>query len=421
MSRWNRTGSATPRSSIASGSRAVLENYRAVYRHPGTARLSAAAFVMRAPIAMYPLGLVLIMSARDGRYGFAGVLSGCYIAGGTVGNQLASRLIDRYGQRRVINPAAIAHTAAVVALVLLLEARAPHLALVAPAVALGLTYLPIGALIRARWSSVLAGRPELSTAYSVESTLDEVVFVIGPLTATLIATHLDPVIVLYVAVVLIVAGGGWLASMRGSEPAPHPSGPGSATAVLRAPGMLLLVLAAAGMGAMFASAEVTMVAFCGQHHHRSLSGLALAGFAFGSGIAGFVYGSRHRSDSLARRFRRQALVFALLPLLFLLAGNVAALIGAAVVVGLGVAPTLITAFGLAEQVSPPGMLTEALTWLGSGLNVGYGVGAAVVGGIADAHGARVAFTVTVVASMAVGALAVATARAVAPSKGAALP
>jgi predicted MFS family arabinose efflux permease len=38
----------------------------------------------------------------------------------------------------------------------------------------------------------------------------------------------------------------------------------------------------------------------------------------------------------------------------------------------------------------------------TGLNVGYGAGAAVVGEIADAHGARTAFWVAIAAGLAMG-------------------
>jgi MFS family permease len=169
--------------------------------------------------------------------------------------------------------------------------------------------------------------------------------------------------------------------------------------------MVLLTLAAMGMGAVFASAEVTMVAFCGQHGHTSLAGAVLACLAFGSGVAGFVYGVRHRTGHVIERFRRQALVFALLPLLFLAAVDVPVLAVLAFVVGLGIAPTLITSFGLIERVVPVAALTEGMAWLTTGLSVGYGAAAALVGHLADVHGARFAFTVTIGSGLLVGVIA----------------
>ena len=380
----------------------MLAGYRRVFATPGARSFCAAAFVMRLPLAIYPIGLVLIISARDGRYQFAGVLSACYIAGNCVGHPLLARLVDRYGQRRVIHPACVAHVVSVVALALLVRARAADPALVLPAFAAGLSYLDTGSLVRARWSHVLAGRAELTTAYSVESTLDELIFIIGPLVATLIATQLTPVLVLYLALALVIAGGARLAALRSTEPPPHAASPGRRPPVLRQRGMTLLCVAGAFMGAVFASAEVSMVAFCGQHHHRGLSGVVLAAMAGGSAVAGFVYGARPRTAPLLLRLRHQAIVFAVLPAVLFAAPNVPALVPCAFVVGLGIAPLLITSFGLIERIAPPGSLTEALAWFSTGLNAGYGAGAAVVGGIADAAGARAAFAVAVGAAVCVG-------------------
>ena len=57
------------------------------------------------------------------------------------------------------------------------------------------------------------------------------------------------------------------------------------------------------MGAIFASAEVTMVAFCGQHGEQSLTGPVLACLALGSAVAGLWYGGRTWRRSLLDRFR----------------------------------------------------------------------------------------------------------------------
>jgi MFS family permease len=385
----------------------VLNAYRAVFRTPGTAAFCAAGFVMRVPIAMYPIGIVLILSARSGHYGFAGVLSGVYVVANGAGNPSLARISDRLGQSRVLVPATVVHVAATILLAICFTQNWPEWSLVAPTAVAGFTFLSVGSLVRARWSYVLAGRPELGTAYSLESTLDEVIFVVGPLIATVIATQLDPVIVLYVSVALILVGALWLTALRGSIPPVHADGQGLRRSPLLERGMPLLALVAAAMGGIFASAEITMVAFCGQHGERPLSGAALAAFAGGSATAGFLYGSRPWHRALLDRFRLQAVLFGALPVLFLVAWNVGVLAPVAFVVGLGIAPTLITAFGLIEQLVPARSLTEGLAWLVAGLSLGYGAGAAVVGRIADAHGARTAFGVTIGAGVLMAALAVA--------------
>lgn len=385
----------------------MLKTYRAAFRVPGTAAFCTAGFIMRFSIAVYPIGFVLLISTRTGHYAFAGLLSGIYVFANGVGNPVLARLVDRYGQSRVLMPASAVHVGGVITIIALARAEAPDLALIAPTIVCGFAYLSVGSLVRARWSHVLAGRPELGTAYSLESTLDEVIFTVGPLLATVLATQLDPVVVFVFGAALVGAGTLWLQRQRSTEPPAHEVGTPRHGSALRYPGMPLLVLAAAGMGAVFASAEVTMVAFCGQHGSTGLAGLALASLAFGSGVSGFVYGSRPRAGSVLDRFRRNAIAFALLPLLFLAAVNIPVLAVLAFVVGLGIAPTLITSFGLIEEVVPGGALTEGMAWLIMGLSIGYGAASALVGGLADAYGARIAFTVTIGSGLLVGALALA--------------
>ena len=399
----------------------MLTRYRAAFARPGTAAFCTAGFVFRLPMAVYPIGLVLMISARTGHYGFAGVVSGCYVVGGALGNPIAGTLIDRLGQHRVLPPFLIAHLAVAAVLAVLITGRAPLWTLPLPAVLLGFSLLNVGALVRARWSHTWPGdSPERSTAYSVESSLDELVFVLGPLTATILATHTRPVVTISLAALLIGTGSVWLARQRATEPpvGVHEPGSGSRSA-LRNRGMLLITVEMAFMGAVFGSAEVVMVAFCGQHGSRASAGWVVACFALGSGVAGLGYGARHWKAPLLRRFVRSALVFGVLPLLYFVPTSIPALAACTAVVGLGIAPTLIGGFGLVDSIVPARSLTEGLTWIGTGLSVGYGVGASLVGGIADAHGARVAFWVPVMCALAAAGTALALSARLAGTAGAA--
>lgn len=380
----------------------MFRTYRAVFREPGTAAFCLAGLVMRLPIAMYPIGLVLIISSRTGHYGFAGVLSAVYVFGAAPGNPLLARLTDRHGQSRVMLPASALHAAAIVVIGVLLWTHAPLWTLVLPTFVMGFAFMSVASLVRARWTYVLDGRPELSTAFSLESTLDEVVFVLGPLIATLIATQLDAVGVLVLGVVLVCVGTCWLASLTATEPPAHLTEGEPHPSALRSRGMPVLLFASVAMGGIFAGSEVAMIAFCGQHHERAASGVVLACFAFGSGLSGFFYGARAWRSDLLVRFRVHAVVFALLPLVFLAATNVPVLAVCSFAVGLGVAPTLITAFGLVGRLVPSGALTEGLAWLTTGISVGYGIASASVGKLADAFGARHGFWVPIGAGLLMG-------------------
>ena len=96
---------------LAARSSPLIQRYRTLFRAPGAAAFCCASFVQRMPVAMYPLGIILIIAARDGRYGFAGVLSALYLLGNAAGSPVLAGLADRHGQRRVLLPGAAVHAA----------------------------------------------------------------------------------------------------------------------------------------------------------------------------------------------------------------------------------------------------------------------------------------------------------------------
>jgi MFS family permease len=387
----------------------VLTKYRAAYAAPGALAFSMAGVLARLPIAIYPIGLVLIVSGRTHAYGFAGVVTGVYVLGGAVGGPVTGVLVDRYGQRVNLLWLAAAHVLTVVWFGALIVVRAPLWTLLPPGLLMGLTLLNVGALVRARWSRLWIDAPgPRATAYSVESVLDEVVFVVGPLVATVLATHTPALVTLTLAVVLVVGGSVWLAGQRATEPLVRSAAAGHRhDFALRYRGTVLITMVMVFMGAVFGSVEVVMIAFCGQHGQRASSGWVVACFAGGSAVAGVIYGARHWRSPLQQRFVGCVVAFGLLSFLYLAAGSVPVLAVCTFVVGMSIAPSLIGGFGLIDAIVPPDSLTEGLTWIGTGLSVGYGAGAALVGGIADKHGAHLAFAVPIGCALLSAAFAVA--------------
>ena len=250
-------------------------------------------------------------------------------------------------------------------------------------------------------------QPELTTAYALESALDEVIFTVGPLAASVIATQIAPVWVFVLAGVLVVGGAAWLFVQRDTEPPGQDVDAPPHDSALRTKGIVLLIVSTMAMGAVFATAEVSIVAFCIEHHQKSLNGLVIACFAGGSAVSGFIYGARRHAAPVQDRFRRQALMLGALPALFLLAVNIGSLAIIAAVVGTAIAPTLISAFGLVERIVPNAALNEGMSWLITGLSFGYGIAATVVGRIADSFSTRWAFSVGIVAGVLVCVLAIA--------------
>ena len=393
---------------------AVLGSYRVALGTPGAAAFSVAGLVLRLPLAMYPVAMVLLVSLRTGNYAFGGVLTAAYILGGALGNPLLSRFADRAGQRAVILPAGIAHVLALTVLVVASAGGAARATLVGAAALAGLTFPPVGALVRARWAGLPGSSPhQLGTGLAVESSFDEVTFIVGPVLATGLATGVGPAAPFVAAGLLVLAGALALHVQRATMP---PPGRHSAVPARRLPHAptAAVVLVMVAVGAALVSIDLAAVAFVGQAGQARWTGAVLACFALGSGAAGLAYGARRWRSGVESRLRVVAVVFALLPAILLGAAGVRTLAVQMFVVGIGTAPLLITLFGLIERYAPAERLTEGLAWLSTGLNLGAGAAAPLVGAVADAHGARVAMAIPLAASVVAGLLALLTVRLARP-------
>jgi MFS family permease len=381
----------------------LLGPYRAVLGTPGAPAFVASAAVARVPIAMLGIGLVLLVSDSRGSYGQAGAVAASALVAGSLAAPLQARVADRLGQPTVIAPLLVVHAAAVVAAVWAVDSGA-SLALVGLAAAVGGATLPqFGAFVRARWSAVLAGTPELPTAFALESVLDEVVFVLGPVLVTLVATQGSPDVAVLGTLLFTCGGGVAYLLCRSTVPPRHVPPSGTRRQPLAGRTLVPLVIAFVGMGVAFGAVEVSTVAFADERDQLTGAGGVLAAFAAGSMIAGIAFGGLATGGPTRRRFvvGQAALAVALVPTV--LVDSLPALALVLAVAGLAISPTLITGFGLAESSSPRTRVTEALAWVNTALGIGVAIGAALAGPIVDSRGASAAFGVTVAAGL-VGAL-----------------
>ncbi|MBX9245446.1 MFS transporter [Actinotalea ferrariae] len=382
----------------------MLQPYRAVLARPGAAMFSAAGALARLPMSMVGIGIVLMVSEVYGSYGLAGRISAVQVITHALVSPQLSRLVDRYGQARVMRPAVALTAVGIVGLVLPALVRASPLWLYAAAVLTGAAGGSVGALVRARWSHLLQDPREIHTAYSLESALDELVFIVGPVLATLLATGVHPVAGLVVPAVAVLVGGTWFFSQRATEPPPTVREPGVRHRhVLRSGGMVVLAVVFVCIGAIFGATDVATVAFAEEEGNKGAAGLILAVFAAGSMISGLGYGARHWVSPLWRRFTIGTVALALGVGLFFLVTSLAVLAAVMFVVGFAIAPTLVNGNGLVQQLVPRAQLTEGLTWVGTSLGVGVSFGSSIAGAQIDRAGSHGGFLVVVVS----GALAVA--------------
>lgn len=372
----------------------MIGTYREIFSARGSAAFSAAGFVARLPIAMVGIGIVTMLSQLRGDYGLAGALSAVFALAYAALTPLVSRAVDRYGQRRVLPAASAISACALGAMLLCVRFEAPDFVLFLLVIPAGC--MPtIGAMVRARWTALYRGQPQLRTAFAFESVLDEVCFIAGPVVSVGLSVSVFPEAGPLVALILLVIGTFALVVQRDTEPAVRARSEHVGGSVVRNPAMWALVAVMLGMGTIFGTVDVVSIAFATERGIPAVATVALALFAGASAVAGVVFGALRPGAALRRQLVLATAAVALLLWPLLLVDSMLALTLALALAGISVAPTMIVATTLVESVVPHDKLTEGITWTVTGLGVGVAVGSALAGQMIDNFGTRAGFAVAV--------------------------
>jgi MFS family permease len=384
-----------------------LARYGALFRVPYVRRLVLSGLLARLPMGMVGLALLLLVRENGGSYAAAGAVSGCYFVATAIGSPIAGRLVDRRGQARILLPRAVIFPALLGGVCALALADAPLALIGACVAAAGLVTPPVGASLRSLWPRMFANGELRAAAYALEASLQEIIFVVGPLLVAVLTTAASPVLALGVAA---AAGGIGTTLIALAEPVRtwRPEEERHAASILGAlesRGVVTLISLSACLGLGFGGTEVGFPAFAESHGGAELGSVPLSLYAGGSLVGGLVAGARVTMAPL--RLLRISTVLLMLGLaLPLLGWSLASMAVLAFLAGLPIAPVVMSAYGLIDAVATRGTAAEAFAWISTAVFAGFSVGMALGGWLIDAFGVSASFGLGTTA-VAVGALLVA--------------
>lgn len=375
--------------------------YKEIFSVPGAKGFSAAGFFARLPIAMAPIGIVAMLSQTRGEYWIAGAVSATFALTNALVAPQVSRLVDRFGQSAILVPSTIVSVIAFTLLILSANQDWPEWTLFAAALlAAAMPSMP--AMLRARWTEIFRGRPELNTAFAFESAADELVYIAGASLSVGLAVSLFPEAGMLISTVFLAVGTAAFALQRSTEPVVRPGVAGTVrTSAIRLRSVQIITLALIFVGSMFATAEVTTVAMTKELGQPGSASFVIGVYAIGSFVLGLVLGALNLRTPLQKQLLIAVSVLAVTALPLLIAETVPFLALAVFVSGIAISPTFITAFGLIERRVPESMLTEGVTWVTTGIGIGMALGAFLAGWVVDNFGARNGFWLSVAAGAAV--------------------
>jgi MFS family permease len=366
-----------------------LQRYRDLFGLPELRATIVSSIAGRMPIGITGLAILLFVQGRSASFSLAGTTSALYVLGLGVVAPFLGRLIDRLGPRPVLTVCAISYPAALIALALLVLVSAPAASIYAIALVAGATLPPISACTRALYPKLLSDAALLHTAYSVDSALVEIVFIIGPaLVAACVATGHPEAAVLLAA---LSAAIGTAVFMRAPPvkrwTAVRAGGQRDILGVLRYPKLVLVFGVTVLYSIAFGLFEVAVTAHAAAKGSPAAAGIALALASVGSGAGAVVFGARHWSAPL-----KQQLVLALVMMttgivLLVPIDNLYLYAAGCLVAGVPMATVIATQSLLISRLSPRARLAESFTWGATCLLVGVSGGIAAGGVLAETFAA----------------------------------
>ncbi len=372
--------------------------YLQVLRTPHALPMVLAAFVGRLPLSMVGLGCVLLVASETGSYGLGGAVAAAGAVTTALAGPLLGRLADSRGQRRVLLPVVAVFVLAGACFLAAVKKDWPLWTVFVSAGVAGACIPPVSSMIRVRWTHLLRGSHRLPTALAMESVVDEFVFIVGPVLVTFLSTTGHATSGVVTAFTLATVGALLFAAQRRTEPPPGGHESRNGPSAMRTPGLRVLFVVGAAVGAVLGTLEIALVAFADEQEAMALSGVLIAALAVGSMASGIGWGAVHWRYPLRIRLATVLVLLTLLSLPLLVIEDVWLMVPFVVVAGIAVSPSLISSFTLAELLVPRAAVTEAFTWIGTALGLGVAVGASGAGKIVDAVGANASFLVATVAA-----------------------
>jgi MFS family permease len=383
----------------------MFSGYSTIVKTPGALKFSISGLIARMPISMDSLALIFIVVAASDSYAIAGALSATASVVMAFATPHWSRVADRIGQSAMLVRVIPIKVAGLCLFTFLVLNQAPTWTWFVSIIIAESMSVNTGGLVRRRWLHVLSpdksstaedeqDRHLVNTAYSFEALMDEVVFILGPIIVTACATTISPAAGMMAGIFFLAVGVPLFVMQKSTEPPstpkriidPHP-------AVIRNKRVQAIVLATTLLGGFFGSIAIVTVAFAEQRGQADKSGLLLAIWAFGSGIAAIINGAIKWKSSSATRFLIFLFLLTALCVPMLFTHTLGWLAVALFFNGFAIAPLVINAYGVAEGAVPPDQITETLTWVVAGMPMGGALASALSGQIIDRFGSDIAFWV----------------------------
>lgn len=356
-----------------------MREISALLRVPGLALILLAQLAARFPAGMMTLGILMHVESAQGTYTAAGLVLAAFSGGMAVAGPPVSRLLSKVGTFLVLSiTLGISATAFTL---LALFPTLPLIWLIVLGAIGGAAVPPVIPAVRTLYPRITP-RHMLTALFSFDAALQEIIWVIGPVTITMLVAAFDTTTALLIVVAIQILGGLMFILAPAVRTLKIPPATRKLGRVLQNPSVILMMVTSALFLGAFSSVEVGVVASFPEGSINA--GIVLGITSFGSLIGGLAAGNRPISRwSLALRTLIMVVGLSLATVLTGFWG----LSGALFIAGVGIAPALAAVSAVIAGSVPFADTAEAYGWIGTGQLLGVSICSAIAGVAIDAIGA----------------------------------
>lgn len=361
-----------------------MRTYIDLFRTHGVAAVVWSQLLARFAFGMQTITFAIHLQNKYQNYTVAGLAIGA----STLGGALAGPVLGRWMAVVGIKPVVVV-TSFLASICFLLVGFAPvsEPLVIGISLVLGMVLPPIQPAARTVYPTLVTSEAQRNTLYSVDAILQEVIWILGPVLATvLIATTNTLVPIVAMAAVQLI-GGLWFGLLKQVQDAPIPRSKKRLGSVLRSRLVRVLIIINLLFVGSFSALEIGAVAAVGQAE----AGFVIAMLSIGSVVGGLAFGHRARSPLALSKQLAVVLIGDLL--IFFNATDPIWLSICLFISGIGVATAFATMGAVIGKSVKLDESTEVYGWIGSGQNIGYGAGAAVAGLVVDRLNSTTSFGV----------------------------
>ncbi|GAB2980876.1 MFS transporter [Saccharothrix stipae] len=371
----------------------MLRPYRELAAIPHLPWLLLWSMIGRIHLPATPLAVSFLIAGWTGSYAVAGVVGGALTLGMGVAGPLRGRAADRSPAGRLLLVTASGYGVGIAVLGALpsFTPSSAWPAAVAVAFLTGLSTPPVTAMSRASFPRLATG-PAQSAVFTVEASMQEVMYIVGPALAATVVAVGNARAALWLCGALAVLGAlGFAAALRRAgldRPVAREAKRGGRS-LLRDGSLTLALASALCMVASLVSIDMVIIGWARDLGRPAMAGVLTVVWGIGSVVGGLIAGGLVGRARFTRRMLLMALGIAPLVLVLppVLEPSSAWLIGLVLGVGgMAIAPAIAANNQRISGLAPDDRKAEAFGWMGTFTTAGSALALPLAGSLLDHFG-----------------------------------